>query len=74
MTRGLFALTGWFGSKFGLTTLPDGSHVLWNQVALPKANRAALAYVAEFLAEEKRSGAIAAAIARTGLTGAAVVP
>jgi polar amino acid transport system substrate-binding protein len=43
-------------------------------VAVPKANRAALAYVTEFLAEGKRSGVIAAVIARTGLTGAAVVP
>jgi polar amino acid transport system substrate-binding protein len=43
-------------------------------VAVPKMNSAALAYVTEFLAEGKRSGAIAASIARTGLTGAAVVP
>jgi polar amino acid transport system substrate-binding protein len=54
--------------------LPETFARAQQAVALPKANAAALTYVTEFLAESKRRGTIAAAIARTGLTGATVVP
>jgi polar amino acid transport system substrate-binding protein len=43
-------------------------------IAVPKGNRAALAYVTDVLAGLKRSGAIASMIQRTGLPGARVAP
>ena len=58
----------------GVRVLPETFARAQQAVALPKANTAALAYVTEFLAEAKRRGTIAASIARTGLSGATVVP
>jgi polar amino acid transport system substrate-binding protein len=43
-------------------------------IAVPKANAAALAYVAGFLADLKRNGAIETMIRRTGLPGARAIP
>ena len=41
---------------------------------MPKANASALAYLSAFVADVKRSGFVAAAIEKTGLTGATVAP
>lgn len=54
----------------GLRVLPDNITRAQQAVAVPKANQAALVYVEDFLRQMKRSGFIAAAIARTGLPGA----
>ena len=54
----------------GVRVLPDNITRAQQAVAVPKANQAALMYVEAFLREMKRSGFIAAAIARTGLPGA----
>jgi polar amino acid transport system substrate-binding protein len=54
----------------GVRVIPDNITRAQQAVAVPKANQAALTYVEAFLREMKRSGFIAAAIARTGLPGA----
>jgi polar amino acid transport system substrate-binding protein len=69
-----FDLVARAGAVPGVRVLAETFARAQQAVALPKANTAALAYVSEFLTESKRRGTIGAAIARTGLTGATVVP
>jgi len=58
----------------GSRVLPDNFTRAQQAVAVPKANGAALAYLSAFVADVKRSGFVAAAIAKTGLEGATVAP
>lgn len=56
----------------GLRVLPDNFTGIEQAVAVPKANTAALEYLESVVTELKRSGFIAAAVQRTGYTGASV--
>lgn len=58
----------------GSRVLPDNFTRAQQAIAVPKANSAALAYLSAFVADVKRSGFVAAAIAKTGLVGAAAAP
>ncbi len=77
-------ITAFAGLRFGLLqiaarvpgtrVLPDNITRAQQAIAVPKANTAALAYVAAFVADVKRSGFVTAAVERTGLAGVRVVP
>lgn len=61
----------------GSRVLPENIARAQQAVALPKGNRAALAYLAAYLEEVKKSGAlasfVASAVRKTGFVGASVV-
>ena len=58
----------------GSRVLPETFTRAQQAIGVPIAHRAALAYVTSFVADVKRSGVVADAIAQTGLAGASVAP
>jgi polar amino acid transport system substrate-binding protein len=58
----------------GTRVLDDNITRAQQAIAVPKDNRAALAYVTSFVADVKRNGFVADAIQKTGLPGASVAP
>ena len=58
----------------GTRVLPDNITRAQQAIGVPRANAAALAYVASFVADVKANGFVADAIRRTGLAGVSVAP
>ena len=56
----------------GVRVIPDNITRAQQAVAVPKSHTAALAYVASFLDEVKRSGFLRESIRKTGFVGAAI--
>ena len=69
-----FALLQTSSRIAGSRVLSDNFTRAQQAVAVPKANATALAYLSTFVADVKRSGLVAGAIEKTGLTGASVAP
>ena len=55
-----------------LRVLPENITEIEQALAVPMANTAALQYLESFVSDVKRSGFVAAAVKRTGYSGAAV--
>jgi polar amino acid transport system substrate-binding protein len=66
------SLTVTASANKALRLLPENFTGIEQAVAVPIANRAALAYLDSFVTEIKRSGLVAKAVRRTGYTGASV--
>jgi polar amino acid transport system substrate-binding protein len=58
----------------GTRVLDDNITRAQQAIAVPKDNRAALAYMTAFVADVKKNGFVAGAIQKTGLPGASVAP
>ena len=55
-----------------LRVLPENITEIEQALAVPMANTAALQYLESFVSDVKRSGFVAAAVKRTGYSGASV--